>query len=632
MIDQPLHQLITLPHREIVPSKTQPRTHFAPEKMAELKASLAAHGFTPALSHLLVRPFEYRWEPAHDPRNGMVFEVRTHETSPWQRVRVRFDVPKASEEGAPGWAILQTEEDVQTALRQLPKYEVVCGERRWRGSGELIAEGKLPDQVPAVIEEMSDARALELQLIENLQREDLSPLEEAEGIVRLLELRDPSGEPLYTRETLAAKLGCTEQHVGNQRRIARLRGTPIGEALEAGKLTGTHARILSGVPAGPVRDELTKRVLAPGGPMPTRLLERVIQDEFMVELRGADFDTEDPNLVPVLYEGGPAEYASRLLGGACGDCPFNSKNAGGTDKMLMCMNPECFRMKTAAAHEDWRQSVKVREAREAALSIEEAAKVFDYSGRKLNFNSGYVELDAAPDESELRAGVQSPGNWRKLIKGQGVPVFYAKDSAHKVHEIVARDLARKAAHLNGHEIFKDSEQQSRLDDEKPGPLDGGAGSLIIGVTDEEHAEETLGRKAEQEAKRALHDAEMGAIVASAEKSVRASHVTLPTAAWTVMVLGIAEVLNDYGALVRILARRQGVIGLEENLSMVVSKWTIAQKVGFIVEALIALSIDEDEAGDWAVWAKPFGVDLKSVRKKAAKANVPRPTEEKKIAA
>jgi ParB/RepB/Spo0J family partition protein len=613
MTDQPLHQLITLPHREIVPSKTQPRTHFAPEKMAELKASLEAHGFTPALSHLLVRPFEYRWEPAHDPRNGMVFEVRTHETSPWQRVRVRFGVPKANEAGSSAWAILQTEDDIHAALKELPKYEVVCGERRWRASGELIAEGKLPDQVPAVIEQMSDARALELQLIENLQREDLSPLEEAEGIVRLLELRDPAGEPLYTRETLATKLGCTEQHVGNQRKIARLRGTPVGEALEAGKLTGTHARILSGVPAGPVRDELTKRVLAPGGPMPTRLLERVIHDEFMVELRGADFDTEDPDLVPVVYEAGPAEYAARVLGGACGDCPFNSKNAGGTDKMLMCMNPECFRMKTATAHERWMESVRIREGRDSALSIEEAAKVFDYSGRKLNFNSGYVELDAAPDESELKSGVQSPGNWRKLIKGQGVPVFYAKDSAHKVHEIVARDLARKASHLNGHLIFKDSAQQEHLDEEKSATDEGQTQDH-----DQEHEEETLERKAELEKIQAVHLAELGAIIAAAEGSVRHHHVILPKPFWESVALSLAYAAHEIGVLKPCLVRRGWST---DSLSEEISKQTLAQRLGLVVELLAAVSDDSGEGSSFPIWAKVFGVDLKAVRKKAARTKV-----------
>ncbi|MCA1659821.1 MAG: ParB/RepB/Spo0J family partition protein [Verrucomicrobiaceae bacterium] len=638
-LTSPYHQLITLPHREIAPSKTQPRTHFAPEKMAELKASLQAHGFTPALSHLLVRPFEYRWEPAHDPRNGMVFEVRAHESSPWERVRVRFEVPKPSEEGAPAWAILQTEDDIRAALLELPKYEIVDGERRWRTAGELIPAGLLPPELPAVIEPLSDAEALEMQLLNVLQREPLTPMEEAEGIVRLLEMKNAAGEPLYTRETAAAKIGCSVAHVGNQIRIARLRGTDIGDALEAEKITAKHARFMAELPAGESRSQLLKRVVAPGGPMPVRMLERVINDEFVVGLRGAEFDQTDPHLVVIEFT---ADYAdgtdgaesneNRLRGGACaqmGGVP-RADSSGKVDQKLvyecpfadvknptspMCRNPECFRLKTARSHELWMEEVNRREGRpDAALSMEDAAAVFDQhvgQGRRLAFNSGYVELDAAPDESELKSGVQSPGNWRKLIKGQGVPVFYAKDSAHKVHEIVKRDLARKAAHLNGHEIFKDSAQQSRLDEEPSATAEAKDHDH-----DQEHEQETLARQAAQEKKRALHDAEMGAIVAAAEAGVVRGHVNLPTGAWTVMVLGMAEVLDDYGALGRILARRQLVIGLDENLSKAVSKWTMAQKVGFVVEGLIALSIDEDEAGDWAVWAKPFGVNLAAVRRRA----------------
>lgn len=675
MNNLPHLQLITLPHREIAPSKTQPRTHFAPEKMAELKASLEAHGFTPALSHLLVRPFEYRWHPAHDPRNGMVFEVRTHESSPWQRVRVRFDVPQPTDENAPLWAILLTEDDIQEALKELPKYEIVCGGRRWTVSKELIAEGKLTAEVPAVIEPMSDGRALELQLIENLQRDDLTPMEEAEGIVRLLEMRDPAGNLIYTRETVVAKLGCTPQHVANQRKIARLRGTEVGDALEAGKLSGTHARILASLASESIRQQLLRRVIAPGGPMPTRMLERIISDEFQIELRGAEFPLEDAELVPVVYadkrdEPDVTDEERRVMGGECGvvtrshgegqrrpefewTCPFVSIS----EKIPMCTNPECFRLKTAKAHERWMAEINEREGRpDAALSIEDALAVFDqrYGGTRLAFNSGYVELDAAPDESELKSvdgvKVQAPGNWRKLIKGQGVPVFFAKDSAGKVHEIAKRDAARKAAHLNGHLIFKDSAHEKRLDDEKPGPLDNDESvpqSRDSGVTtsDERSEAETLARKAEQERARALHDAEICAVVAAAEARVRRrTYVTLPTGAWTVMVLALAEVLDDYGALQRVvLPRRKIEVPSLENykpdwFAKEVSSWTIAEKLGFVVEGLMALSIDEDEPGDMAVWAKAFGVDLKAARRAARAAaargrrsEVRRQQEEKKAA-
>jgi len=633
MNTQPHHQLITLPHREIVPSRTQPRTHFDAGKMAELKASLAANGFTPALSHLLVRPFEYRARPAANAGNGMVFEVRADASGPWLRVRQRFGVPKATEPGAPRWAWLNSEADIEAALLELPKYEVVCGERRWRASGELIAEGKLAtDEVPAVIEEMDEARALELQLIENLHREDLSPLEEAEGIARMLELRDAAGELLNTRASVAAKIGCSESHVGHQIKIARFRGTPIGDALDAGKLTAKHARFLASVPAGAARDQLTKRVLADPGPMPTRELERVISDEFVIDLRGSDFDQTDAGLVPIEFEAGhEGEGEYRLRGGECGamtsqprksdatksetvmayTCPFVVMN-GPTSPM--CSNPECFRAKTSAAHALWMAGVEKACGRAVpsitALSMEEAARVFDYSGRKVGFNSGYVDLEAAPDESELKSGAASPPVWGTLIKGQGVPIFLAKDSAHKVHEIAARELAKRAAHLNGYEIFRDSAVQSRLDDEPsatapPAPVD-----------EEATAADVLARKAAREAAekkeaaaRRQKELALAALVAAAEGKVRAGHIILPKEFWAALASAMVDVAIDLQVFDGIRLRR----GWDDRaMAGHLRAMTLGELLGLAVECLAVISDATD------VWGKVFGVAAGKVGSRKAK--------------
>lgn len=112
------------------------------------------------------------------------------------------------------------------------KYEIVGGERRWRAS-QLAGL----TEVPVLIKNLTDKEALEVALIENLQRQDLNALEEAEGYRRLME------EFANTQEELAQAVGKSRSHVAN---TMRLLGLPekVKELLEHGRLTSGHARAL----------------------------------------------------------------------------------------------------------------------------------------------------------------------------------------------------------------------------------------------------------------------------------------------------------------------------------------------------------------------------------------------------
>ena len=111
-------------------------------------------------------------------------------------------------------------------------YEIIAGERRWRAAREAgLAE------VPVILLEVADREAMEIALVENLQRQDLSPLEEAEGYRRLTE---ELGE---TQERLAAVVGKSRSHVANTLRLLRL-PEPIKNLLAEGKLSAGHARAL----------------------------------------------------------------------------------------------------------------------------------------------------------------------------------------------------------------------------------------------------------------------------------------------------------------------------------------------------------------------------------------------------
>ncbi len=114
-------------------------------------------------------------------------------------------------------------------------YEIIAGERRWRA-----AQRAQIHQVPVIIKVFNDAEALEVALVENLQRADLTPLEEAEGYQRLLE------EFGHTQDVLAGLLGKSRAHIANMIRLLALPGE-VKTLLDDGRLTVGHARALLGI-------------------------------------------------------------------------------------------------------------------------------------------------------------------------------------------------------------------------------------------------------------------------------------------------------------------------------------------------------------------------------------------------
>jgi len=112
------------------------------------------------------------------------------------------------------------------------EYEIIAGERRWRA-----AQMAQLHEVPVVVREIDDREALEIALVENLQRQDLSPLEEAEAYRRLLE------EFSHTQDAVAQAVGKSRSHVANTLRLLDL-PLPVKRLLDEGMLTAGHARAL----------------------------------------------------------------------------------------------------------------------------------------------------------------------------------------------------------------------------------------------------------------------------------------------------------------------------------------------------------------------------------------------------
>ena len=128
-------------------------------------------------------------------------------------------------------------------------YEIVAGERRWRA-----AQRAGLTEVPVYLRELSDEDALTAALIENLQREDLNPLEEAQAIQSLRE-RLP-----YSQEELAQRLGKSRSAVANSLRLLQL-PRPMQDALKDGVFTPGHARAVLALPARAPKPACIKLVI-----------------------------------------------------------------------------------------------------------------------------------------------------------------------------------------------------------------------------------------------------------------------------------------------------------------------------------------------------------------------------------
>ena len=131
-------------------------------------------------------------------------------------------------------------------------YQIIAGERRWRAA-------KLAGltEVPAVIIEADDRKVMELGLIENLQREDLNPIEEANGYKVLLD------EYGLTQEEVAQRVGKSRPAVANALRLLAL-PDPVHQLLEEGRLSAGHARAILAAPTGELQKKLAGKVVAEG--------------------------------------------------------------------------------------------------------------------------------------------------------------------------------------------------------------------------------------------------------------------------------------------------------------------------------------------------------------------------------
>lgn len=232
---------------------------------------------------------------------------------------------------------------VYQAILARPKdntLEIVFGERRYRAS---VLAGK--ETIPALIREMTDVEVLEAQLVENLQRRDVHPMEEAEGYKRLLDLKDPT----FTVEQIAAKVGKTPAYVTTRLKLTDL-CDDAAAAFYQDHIGVGHALLLAKLPEEQQKPALKacfKDVYTGNGEnkpsrilLPVRNLQGWIDSNILLVLKDAPFNKRDGQLVPTA--------------GSCADCPKRT----GHNKLLFgddlgrqgdrCTDPACYQAKVDA--------------------------------------------------------------------------------------------------------------------------------------------------------------------------------------------------------------------------------------------------------------------------------------------
>lgn len=272
------------------------------------------------------------------------------------------------------------------------KYELVAGERRF-----LAATSAGLKTIPAMVRPLTDLQALELQVIENKQREDLHELIEAEGFEELMKTHK------YTAEQIAAKVGMSLRYVYNRLKLLDL-GPELRAAFLDGQVNNSIAQLLARIPVHDLQrqafKEINNRSSWNGGPMSVREAAEHLQKNYMLRLDQAPFKTGDEKLVP--------------KAGACGPCP---KRTGNQKELFpdvksadVCTDPSCFQAKKTAHAEQLRKSAEEKGQTVIAGDAAKKIKPNDWGDLK----GGFVEVDK---EKFIGGRLVSP---RKLL-GKAMP-------------------------------------------------------------------------------------------------------------------------------------------------------------------------------------------------------------------
>ena len=301
-------------------------------------------------------------------------------------------------------------------------YEVVAGERRVRASKIAGAE-----EILASIRDLTDQQVAKIQLIENLQREDVHPLAEAEGYEELLKKHG------YSVEQIASETGKSIAYI--YARVKLLALDPSSRKLfQEGKLSASTALLVARIPVASLQRQASAEIVNPrfndGEPMSYREALDYIQDTYMLRLEGAPFPTDRANLVGNV--------------GPCGTCP---KRTGNQPQLFadikgadVCTDPTCFKAKREAWSKQ--QLVEAKEKGLAVITGKRAAQIKPHE-HSSGLTEGYVRLDdKCFDDPKYRT-------YRQILGKEAKPTLLQAPKSGELIEIVQKAVAVKKLKADG---------------------------------------------------------------------------------------------------------------------------------------------------------------------------------------
>lgn len=344
--------------------------------------------------------------------------------------------------GRPDWCIGKNEADILKVNGSAPAqfFEIVDGERRYRAALRLKLEA-----VPLIVRNLSDQESFIIQLIEGLQHEDLTPIEEAEGYERALAFRDAAGKPVYTMELLSKETGIDRKTIYGKLKLLKLPEL-ASKAVEEGTIGEYVGELIGRLPSPEMREQAAKGIIKPDfqeQPMNRRQAQQFIQENFARELKGAPFDQRDAVLVPAITDEATGE---RLGGGACPDCPMRSGNSpellGDVRRPDICMNPSCYAAKCDALWKGFEATASAEGKK--VLSAKETGEIMEANG-VLKYGSEYVDLR----EHVVTNDNAKAYTWRQILdRCTSKPqIVVARDGRGKIRELVKRSLVMEAETL-----------------------------------------------------------------------------------------------------------------------------------------------------------------------------------------
>jgi len=296
-------------------------------------------------------------------------------------------------------------------------FQLVCGERRFRA-----ATAAQLTEIPVMVQEFSDQKVLELQLTENLQRDDLNPIEEANGYQELCKKHG------YEIDDLAGKVHKSRSYVYGRLKLVKLPKV-VKDSLIKEEIPASTALLIARIPDPEIQKQAAEDILSDEewnggektiGVMSFRHAKAYIQEHYMTRLKGIPFSTTDDSLTDA---------------GSCTACPHRTGNMkeffpdiGSTD---VCTHPKCFNEKKDA---HWvRTKAKAKEKDQKVISDKQGHEMFPY-GNSMGYGSPYVDIkDRNYEDPKSRS-------WKTLLEKELTPQL-VRDREGNVHQIVDKKEA-----------------------------------------------------------------------------------------------------------------------------------------------------------------------------------------------